>query len=133
MRLHVLFFFAQPAPSPAADSLFAARYELTPALQHRIAGERIVVVDDVISAGSSVRATIAAASSADANVVAVAALVVLGVTALEHFARTNVPVETLEHRPFTLWTPHECPLCMSHLPLQDPSSTFPVAGRRLQP
>jgi hypothetical protein len=52
-------------------------YYLTPELQRRIAGERLAVVDEMISAGSSVRATVTAASEAGASVVVVGALVVL--------------------------------------------------------
>src|SRR5262249_42516061 len=85
-RLRARVFYPQPAAAGEQPGLFAARYELTPDLRRRIAGERVAVVDEVISAGSSVRATVSAVEAAGATVVAVAALVVLGDAALKHFA-----------------------------------------------
>jgi orotate phosphoribosyltransferase len=118
-RLRARFFYAQPVAAAASSTLFAARYELTPDLQRRIRGERVAVVDEVIGAGSSVRATIAAVEGAEASVVAVAALTVLGEAALEHFARRGIPIETLERRPFPLWTPDACPLCAAGVAVEE--------------
>jgi orotate phosphoribosyltransferase len=118
--LDVPFFYTQPAPVPQTTGLFRAEYYLTPELQRRIGGQRLAVVDEMISAGSSVRATIAAASEAGASVVVVGALVVLGDTALRHLAEINMPVEALEQRPFPMWTPDECPLCASGVSLETP-------------
>ncbi len=118
--LDVRFFYTQPVSGPPAAGLFRAEYYLTPELRRRIAGERLAVVDEVISAGSSVRATVAAASKAGASVVVVGALAVLGDTALRYFASVDMPVEALERRPFPMWTPDECPLCGSGVPLELP-------------
>ena len=118
--LDVRFFYTQPAPVRQATGLFRAEYYLTPELHRRIAGERLAIVDEIISAGSSVRATITAASEAGASVVVVGALAVLGDTALRHFAGIDMPVEALERRPFPMWTPEECPLCASGVPLETP-------------
>lgn len=120
VALNVRFFYTQPAPARQATGLFRAEYYLTPELQRRIAGERLAVVDEMISAGSSVRATVTAASEAGASVVVVGALVVLGDIALRHFAGINMAVEALERRPFPMWTPDECPLCASGVPLETP-------------
>ena len=119
-RLDVRFFYAQAAPASGSPGLFTADYYLTPELQRRIAGERLGVVDDLISAGSSVRATIAAASGAGASVVVVGALAVFGDTALRHFEAIGMPVEALEQRPFPLWSPDTCPLCASGVSLEQP-------------
>jgi orotate phosphoribosyltransferase len=119
-RLDVRFFYAQAAPPSGSPGLFTADYYLTPELQRRIAGERLAVVDDMISAGSSVRATIAAASGAGASVVVVGALAVFGDTALRHFAAIGMPVEALERRPFPLWSPDTCPMCASGVSLERP-------------
>lgn len=119
-KLDVRFFYAQAAPASGVPGLFTADYYLTPELQRRIAGERLAVVDDMISAGSSVRATIAAASGAGASVAVIGALAVLGDTALRHFAAIDMPVEALERRPFPLWAPDACPLCASGLTLERP-------------
>lgn len=49
------------------------------------------MVDDVISAGSSVRATVAALAAAGASTIVVGALLVLGDAALIHFAEQDAP------------------------------------------
>jgi len=121
-QLQARFFYTQPVAAAANSGLFTARYELTPDLRRWIAGERVAVVDEVISAGSSVRATVVAVEAAGASIVAVAALVVLGDAALTHFASARIPVETLDARPFPMWTPDACPLCASRIDLEDPTS-----------
>lgn len=122
VQLQARFFYTQPVAVDASEGLFSARYDLTPDLRRRIAGERVAVVDEVISAGSSVRATVTAVEAAGASVVAVAALVVLGDAALAHFARARIPVETLDARPFPMWTPDRCPFCAAGVDLEDPTS-----------
>ncbi|HXG88029.1 MAG TPA: hypothetical protein VNJ02_06815 [Vicinamibacterales bacterium] len=113
--LGVRFFSTQSAPVLSATGLFRAQYYLTPELQRRIGGERLAIVDEIISAGSSVRATMTAASEAGASVVVVGALAVLGDTALRHFGGIDMPVEALERRPFTMWMPDDAhsapPVC----------------------
>ena len=118
--LGAAFYYAEPAPAPADAGLFRAEYRLPAALLRRVRGERVAVVDDVISAGSSVRATIAALASASASVAVVAAPLVLGDAAVTYFAREGVPMEMLAHRGFSLWPPDACPLCRDGVPLEDP-------------
>jgi orotate phosphoribosyltransferase len=118
--LGVRFFYTHPAAVPNAPGLFRAEYDLPPELRRLIAGERLAVVDEVISAGSSVRATIAAARAAGAVVAVVGSLLTLGDTAISHFAAIDLPVEALEHRPFPMWTPEACPLCASGVRLDLP-------------
>jgi orotate phosphoribosyltransferase len=119
----VAFYFTEPVPAPpdSADAgLFRAKYRLPGELRRRVAGERVAVVDDVISAGSSVRATVDALASAGASTVAVGALLVLGDAAVAHFAGQRVPVEAVGRSDFSLWKPDECPLCRDGVPLEDP-------------
>jgi orotate phosphoribosyltransferase len=119
--LGVRFYFSERAPSGGAPGLFSAEYRLPAALQRRARGERVAVVDDVVSAGSSVRATATALASAGAAAVVIGALLVLGDAAVEHFAARGVPIEALGQRAFTLWPPAECPLCRGGVPLEDPT------------
>jgi hypothetical protein len=65
--------------------------------------------DDVISAGSSVRATAAALSDAGASVAVVGAQFLLGRIGLDHFAGRSIPVESLGKREFTFVGPVELP------------------------
>jgi orotate phosphoribosyltransferase len=116
------FYYTEPAPGSAASGLFTASYRLPAGQRRRIRGERVAVVDDLISAGSSTRATIAAITAADASAIVVGTLLVLGDEGLAHFASQRLAVETLGQRAFNLWTPADCPLCRTDLRLEDLSS-----------
>jgi orotate phosphoribosyltransferase len=118
--LGVDFFFSEPAPRRSAGGLFASEYRLPVTLQQRIRGARVALVDDVISAGSSVRATAAALAETGASIVTVGTLLVLGTKAVEFFAGCGVPLEALGRRDFATWEPAACPLCRTGAPLEDP-------------
>ena len=123
IELGARFFAVEPAPAApaaAAGELFTARYRLPPGQRSCVRGERIAVVDDVISAGSSVRAAIAELTGAGGAIAAVGALLVLGDAALDHFAAHAIPVEALERRGFSLWAPEACALCRDGVPLDRP-------------
>jgi orotate phosphoribosyltransferase len=113
------FYYTEPAPKSAVSALFTAAYRLPAEQRRRIRGERVAVVDDLISAGSSTSATIAAIAAADASAIVVGTLFVLGDEGLSHFASQRMPVETLGQRAFNLWTPADCPLCRTDLRLGD--------------
>jgi orotate phosphoribosyltransferase len=119
VTLGVAFYYTEPERG-GGPGLFTAGYRLPSELKGRARGQRVVVVDDVISAGSSVRATVAALAEAGATTVAVGALFILGNAAVDHFASQQVPVETLGRRDFALWKPEECPFCRQGDALEDP-------------
>lgn len=126
------FFVTEPAPAapaaapaapagPAAPAaLFTAKYRLPPGQLAHLRGERVAVVDDVISAGSSVRATIAALEDAGAAIAAAGALLVLGDVGRTHLAARGISVEALGHRAFTLRSAADCPQCRDGIPLERP-------------
>ena len=117
--LEVEFYFTHPVTTEREGSkLFAAEYKLPAELATRVKGTRVAVVDDVISAGSSVRATAAAIDDAGGSTVVVAALVLLGRVGADHFARLSIPVESLEQRDLKTWEPGACPLCAAGVPLE---------------
>lgn len=118
--LGVDFYFSEPVSLSAGPRLFAAEYRLPTSLQERVRGQRIALVDDVISAGSSVRATADALAAAGGATVVIGALLVLGTKALDHFAGLAIPVESLGRRDFALWEPSVCPHCAGGIPLEDP-------------
>jgi orotate phosphoribosyltransferase len=118
--LRVRSYYTEHRPAAQGDGLFAARYELPSAQRGRLRGERVAVVDDVISAGSSVRATVSAIEDAGASTVVVAALAALGHEGVAHFRARHIPVELLAQHEFTLYAPAECPLCRQGLPLEVP-------------
>jgi orotate phosphoribosyltransferase len=118
-ELKVGFYYTEREQTVAVDGLFNATYRLPPGIRGYLRGQTIAVVDDVMSAGSSVRATIAALASSGATTTVVGAFVVLGERALSHFARERIPVEALEHEQFNLWPPIDCPLCRAGLALEN--------------
>jgi len=100
------------------DSLYAARYLLPTALHQRLEGRRVVVVDDVVNAGSAVRATLTEVAAAGGEPVGIAALLRLGEAILPYAASVGLPVATLSVRASSLWAPADCPLCARAVPLQ---------------
>ena len=119
IKLH--FYYTHPSGVSGAKELFAARYELPAGLRKQARRERFAIVDDVISAGSSVRATHSELTDAGGVVVAVGALVSLGTKAYDYFASLGLDVETLAQRKIESWTPDTCPLCLGGESLEDPS------------
>jgi orotate phosphoribosyltransferase len=117
MNLGTRFFYAERQPDSIDRDLFKANYDLPRAQRQRVRGQRVALVDDVISAGSSVRAVSAALDAAGASTVVVASLLTLGTEGISHFAARGVPFETLDRRAFPLWKPEECPLCHDAVPL----------------
>ena len=112
------FTYAERFADRDAARLFPVRYALPAALRTIVAGRRIAIVNDVISAGSAVRGAWADLRALDAHVVAIGCLLVLG-EAIETFAaERGLVIEALERSPYQLWTPAECPLCAAHVPLE---------------
>ena len=120
-KLGLHFYYTLPNHIARANRLFAATYELPAGVKNLAGSERFAIVDDVISAGSSVRATHTELTDAGGEVVAVGALVLLGTKARDHFSTLGVPVETLAERNFETWTSDECPSCRRGEQLEDPS------------
>jgi orotate phosphoribosyltransferase len=98
-------------------ALWSARYELPASLAGVVRGRRVAVVDDVVNAGSALRATIAAVRSAGGEVVGTAALLRLGDTAVPWLQEAGLTLHALAARDTALWPPSDCPLCRQGLPL----------------
>lgn len=118
------FYFTQQAQAETDDALFAAQYRLPAELRGRVKGERVAIVDDCISAGSSVRATAAELTEAGAEVLVIGTMLLLGNEAVEYFSSRGVALVALSRQAFNLWPPAECPLCRTGTPLENPA----VAG-----
>lgn len=118
--LGLTFYYTEPEAQASSTGLFKARYRLPAALRNQIKDAKVAVVDDVISAGSSVRATIGDLDDAGATTVVVGTLLLMGDTGANHFAELGMPVEALESRPFMMWKPDDCPLCRQGVPLESP-------------
>jgi orotate phosphoribosyltransferase len=120
--LGVEFYYTErfvPRADGPAHSLFPVEYRVPAVLRGRLHGKRVAIVNDVISAGSAVRGTLADLESCGAETIVVGALAVLGASAGEFAARHNLALESLASFPFTMWTPAECPLCRAGVALQN--------------
>ena len=94
-----------------ARQLFPVRYHLPATLRQVVRDKRVVIVNDVISAGSAVRGTIEDVRQHGGNVVAVASLVLLGHTFADFCQAQQIPLITLFQQELSMWLPEACPLC----------------------
>jgi orotate phosphoribosyltransferase len=115
------FYFTRRAAEAAAGGLYGASYRLPAALRERVKGRRVAVVDDVMSAGSSLRATFEELRAHGAEVPAAGALLVLGKRGADFFAAQGVAVESVARDEYQTWEPSRCPLCAAGVPLEDPA------------
>jgi orotate phosphoribosyltransferase len=81
-------------------------------------GDRVVVVEDVITTGGSTRETIAVAEEAGATVLGAAAIIDRGTDP----GRLNLPLQALVRMEVPAYAPEACPLCRQGLPVVKPGS-----------
>ena len=114
-KLEVGFRWTCREQIPSGQGLFPYRYHLNAGRE--LAHQRVVVVDDVINAGSATRETLRLLREQSATPVAIAALLTLG-QAPEELARDeDLEILTLANAASTLWMPDHCPLCAADEPL----------------
>jgi len=118
LQLGARFYFAERVRSNPEDGLFNAEYRLPKSQRERAATERFAVVDDVIGAGSAVRATVSELSSVGASTLVVGALLTLGSRAGSHLAQLGIPIVALGSKEIAMWEPELCPHCQAAIPLQ---------------
>jgi orotate phosphoribosyltransferase len=123
--LGVEFCFTERVMPSHAEGMYQAGYRLPPTFAARLAGKRMGMVDDVMSAGSALRGTYAELQAHSAVPIVAGALLVLGSTGTGFFAQRGVAVEAVARDEYELWLPAECPLCVANLPLEDVAA--PVA------
>jgi orotate phosphoribosyltransferase len=118
-ELGVELSYAERLPHADRGGLFPVEYRIPGALRRRVRGRRVAIVNDVISAGSAVRGTLADLRACGAEPVAIGAFLVLGPAAGELAAAEGLALEAIASRPNNLWEPGDCPLCASGVPLED--------------
>ena len=117
------FVYAERFANPSRTGLFPVEYRLPRALHGAVAGKRVGIVNDVISAGSAVRGAFSDLRLMGAEVVVIGALLGLG-DSIDKFAGENgIALELLQRMPHNLWTPEECPLCAAGEPIEIASSS----------
>jgi orotate phosphoribosyltransferase len=107
------------ALAAGARSIFAERVDGAMALRRGFvleAGERALVVEDVVTTGGSAREVVELVRASGAESLGVAALVDRAATALPFPLRALVRVEAVA------WTRDECPLCRAGVALDAPGS-----------
>jgi orotate phosphoribosyltransferase len=120
-ELNAEFSYAEPLP-PQTDALFPVKYRIPPALRGQVRGKRVAIINDVINAGSAVRGTFHDLKECGAEPVAIGALLVLGSSARNFATENSVALESVVALPSALWTPAECPLCATGIPLDNPAA-----------
>jgi orotate phosphoribosyltransferase len=111
------FFYTEKVINQNPDGLYAASYHLPFQLRKMIENKKVAIVDDVINAGSAVRATLAELQSLGAKAIVVGAFLVLGETGQNYFAERSLPLRSIAYLSNEIWTPENCPLCASQIPL----------------
>ncbi|MCS7253878.1 MAG: orotate phosphoribosyltransferase [Armatimonadota bacterium] len=81
-------------------------------------GMNVLVVEDIVTTGSSLKEVISVAKSHGANIVGAAVIVDRGKEPLQ----LDVRFEALLRLPLDAYEPNECPLCKLGIPLQVPGS-----------
>jgi orotate phosphoribosyltransferase len=117
-QLDVEFCYAERFDHPEVTELFPVEYRIPDPLSSRLEGKRVAVVNDVISAGSAVRGTLADLHRCDAIPIALASLLILGPSAAALAAQENIPLLQIADRANPLWSPADCPLCAAGVPLE---------------
>ena len=110
-RLKKLFAYAERFDDRASDALYPVKYRVPESLRGELRGKRIAIVNDIISAGSAVRGTLADLIDIGADTIVVASLAIMGRTFVEFAAANRLPLETLAQMPNNIWTPTDCPMC----------------------
>lgn len=119
-ELSAEFYFAEQFARPLADSLFPISYRIPETLRGALRGKKVVVVDDVINAGSAVRGAIEDLESCRACIVGIGVLLTLGSVASELAASKGVPLESLAYIVNNaLREPSKCPLCAAGAPFAE--------------
>jgi orotate phosphoribosyltransferase len=93
-------------------------YRLPRAAREMIEGWRVAVVDDVINAGTAVRASCQEVRAAGAVPVAVAALLALGQAGGFVTGTLGLPFHTVAALPSRVWPAIACPQCAAGTPLE---------------
>jgi orotate phosphoribosyltransferase len=87
------------------------------------ASERVVLVDDILTTGTSLVETVEAVRAAGVEPLAAAVLIDRSVTPVE----LGFPLHALGRIEIPSWAPNACELCAAGLPLRKPGSSAPLA------
>ena len=83
-----------------------------------IPGEHVLIVDDIMTQGGSLRETISAVDKLGGIVIGIGVLV----DRSEEDLNFNTPFFSCLRAPTTVYSPQECPLCAANIPLVKPGA-----------
>jgi orotate phosphoribosyltransferase len=95
------------------------QYRVPESLRQTLYGKRVLLVDDVVNAGSALLSTLADVLNCGGELAGFASLLTLGEAASQIAKQFGGPFFTLASLERSMWTPAECPLCTSGTPLID--------------
>jgi orotate phosphoribosyltransferase len=87
-------------------------------------GERVLIVDDILTTGSSIREVIAAVKKLGGNIIGIGVLV----DRSEQAADFGFPMFSCHRATTVTYRPEDCPLCAARVPLTKPSSSQQSTG-----
>ncbi|MCG8418987.1 MAG: orotate phosphoribosyltransferase [Proteobacteria bacterium] len=108
-----------------ADDRAAVQYRIPDSLRATAQGQRALIVDDAVNAGSALIKTSTDLADCGAVLAGFASLLALGEAASAIAQEHGAPFFTLASLERGLWSPGDCPLCRSGVPLlypDDPTS-----------
>jgi len=82
-------------------------------------GERVLIVDDILTTGSSIRQVMAAVTKQGGKVIGIGVLV----DRSEQGEEFGVPLFSCLRSITPTYTPQDCPLCAAHIPLVKPGGS----------
>jgi len=82
-------------------------------------GERVLIVDDILTTGSSIRQVMAAVTKLSGKVIGIGVLV----DRSEQGEEFGVPLFSCLRSITPTYTPQDCPLCAAHIPLVKPGGS----------
>jgi orotate phosphoribosyltransferase len=100
------------AEKEGGTRVFRRDFEIEP-------GERVLIVADILTTGSSLRETISAVAKLGGIVTGIGVLVDRSERNLDF----NLPFFSCLRAPTTVYSPQECPLCAGHIPLVKPGAS----------
>ncbi|WP_425396546.1 phosphoribosyltransferase family protein [Aeoliella sp.] len=114
-ELGVMCAFAEHDPDPQPGEI-RGRFVLRRGYDQLVAGRQVLVVDDIVNTGHSIRQTIDAVRAAGGNVVAAVSLVFVGKFDA-HALGVDDYLYLLHYDVPSGWPPEECPLCRDGVPV----------------
>ncbi len=113
-QLGVRGIFAERDESGGSGRVFRRGFSIAP-------GEKVLIVDDILTTGGSINEVIAAVKKLEGDIVGVGVLVLRSA----HEPDFGVPFYACHRTEVITYQPNQCPLCAQGIPLVKPGSSQP--------